>query len=99
MDAFSGYIYAALWLIIAVYLFFYAFKSHKFLFFLSGYFLFMSGWYLTDQLLVDVNLFSGMYSWIFRGIALVVLIISVLVYFYSKKKRLEQGESSENGKE
>lgn len=96
MDAFSGYIYAALWLIIAVYLFFYAFKSHKFLFFLSGYFLFMSGWYLTNQLLTEVNLFSGMYSWIFRGIALVVLIICVLVYFYSKKKRAEQDETSQN---
>ncbi len=96
MDAFSGYIYAALWLVIAVYLFFYAFKSHKFLFFLSGYFLFMSGWYLANQLLTDVNLFSGMYSWIFRGIALVVLIISVIVYFYSKKKRLEQGDSSDS---
>lgn len=87
MDAFSGYVYSATYLIIAVYLFFYAFKSHKILFLLSGYFLFMSGWHLTDELLADVNLFDGMYSWIFRGVALVVLIICAIVYVNYRRNK------------
>lgn len=87
MGAFTGYVYAAMFLVIAVYLFFYAFKSHKVLFLLSGYFLFMSGWYITDTLLTSVNLFEGMYSWIFRGVALVVLIICAIVYVNYRRNR------------
>lgn len=87
MDAYSGYIYAALWLIIAVYLFIQAVKETKFLFFLSAYFLFMSGWYLCDELISSVNLFEGIYSWIFRGVAVVVLLVCVIVYFSHRSKR------------
>ena len=61
---FTGYVYAVTFLIIAVYLFIQAFKNHKILFMLSGYFLFMSGWYLANELLTTVNLFEGIYSWI-----------------------------------
>lgn len=87
MGTISGYIYAVVWLAIAVYLFFYAFKSHKILFFLSGYFLFMSGWYLTNELITTVNLFEGIYSWIFKGVALVVLIVCAIVYAVHKKRK------------
>ncbi|MBQ8860945.1 MAG: hypothetical protein IJ015_06400 [Ruminococcus sp.] len=87
MDAFSGYIYSALWLIIAVYLFYQAFKESKFLFFLSAFFLFLSGWYLADELLKTINLFEGVYSWIFRSVALVVLIICAIVYLRYRKNR------------
>ena len=90
MDAFTGYIYSAMWLIIAVYLFFTAIKESKFFFLLSGFFLFLSGWYLADELITTVDLFSGVYSWIFRGVALVVLVISAIAYLKYRKKRLEQ---------
>ena len=87
MEGFTGYIYAATFFIIAIYLFVHAFKSHKILFLLSVYFLFMGGWYLADQLLVDINLFVGMYSWIFRGVALVVLIICAIVYVIYRRNK------------
>lgn len=90
MDAFTGYIYSAMWLIIAVYLFFTAIKESKFFFLLSGFFLFLSGWYLADELITTVDLFSGVYSWIFRGVALAVLVISAIAYLKYRKKRLEQ---------
>ena len=87
---FTGYVYAVTFLIIAVYLFIQAFKKHKILFMLSGYFLFMSGWYLANELLTTVNLFEGIYSWIFRGVALVVLIICAIVYvIYRRNKQNE----------
>lgn len=84
---FTGYVYAATFLIIAVYLFIQAFKYHKILFLLSSYFLFMSGWYLADELLTNINLFEGMYSWIFRGVALVVLIICAIVYVIYRRNK------------
>ncbi len=87
MDAYSGYIYSALWLIIAVYLFAHAFKETKFFFFLSAFFLFLSGWYLCNELITGVNLFEGIYSWIFRGIAVLVLLVCIIVYFYHRSKR------------
>ncbi|MBQ2972256.1 MAG: hypothetical protein IJE16_06875 [Ruminococcus sp.] len=87
MDAYSGYIYSALWLIIAVYLFVQALKDTKFLFFLSAFFLFLSGWYLCDELIKGVNLFEGIYSWIFRGVAVVVLLVCVIVYFSRRQKQ------------
>lgn len=93
MDAYSGYIYAALWLIIAVYLFYQAFKETKFLFFLSGFFLFLSGWYLCDELLTDINMFEGVYSLVFRGIAVVVLVVCAIKYLSYRKKRAHEEEN------
>ncbi len=87
MDAYSGYIYAAVWLIIAIYLFVQAFKETKFLFFLSSFFLFLSGWYFLNEILTSVNLFEGVYSWIFRGVAIVVLIVCAVAYLKYRKNR------------
>lgn len=92
MDAFSGYIYSALWLIIAVYLFVHAFKETKFFFFLSSFFLFLSGWYLADELLKNVDLFEGVYSLIFRGVAVAVLIVCAAVYLKYRKNRDKSNE-------
>ncbi len=87
MDAYSGYIYSAVWLIIAIYLFVQAFKETKFLFFLSSFFLFLSGWYFANEILTSVNLFEGVYSWIFRGVAIVVLIVCAVAYLKYRKNR------------
>ncbi len=89
MDAYSGYIYSALWLIIAVYLFVQAFKETKFFFFLSAFFLFLSGWYLCNELIAGVNLFEGIYSWIFKGVAVLALLVCVIVYFSRRSKRTD----------
>lgn len=89
MDAYSGYIYAGLWLIIAIYLFVQAFKETKFLFFLSAFFLFMSGWYLADELLISINLFEGVYSLVFRGVNVLVLSVCAAAYIIKRKKRNE----------
>lgn len=85
MDAFTGYVYTAMWFILAVYMFYLAFKHTKFFFVLSAFFLFLSGWYLCDELITGVDLFSGIYSWIYRGVALIVLILCVIAYLRYKK--------------
>lgn len=93
MDAYSGYIYAVLWLIIAVYMFWQARKESKFLYVLSGFFLFLFGWYLTNELMPSVDLFSGTYSIIFRCIMVVMLIACIIVYIRYRKKNPSEGDS------
>ncbi len=84
MDAFTGYVYTALWLILAIYMFITALKNSKFFFLLSGFFLFLSCWQLADELL-SVNLFEGVYSLIYRGVAVVVLVVCIVAYLRHKK--------------
>lgn len=84
MDAYTGYVYAGMWLVLAIYLFYTAIKNSKFFFVLSGFFLFLSGWYLADELL-PVNLFEGVYSYIYRGVAIVVLIACAIAYMRYRK--------------
>lgn len=87
MDAYTGYVYTALWLILAVYMFYLAFKENKFFFVLSAFFAFLCGWYLADELLTTVDMFSGVYSLIYRGVALIVLIVCVIAYLKYRKIR------------
>lgn len=86
MTVAQGYIYTAVWFIVAIYMFYLAFRESKFFFLLSAYFVFMGTWYLTNNLLTDIDLFSGIYNWIFRGVSAVVLIICAIVYFNYKRK-------------
>lgn len=83
----SGYIYGAAWLIIAIYLFYQAFKTTKFFFFLACFFVYLSTWFVLDEVLTDVDMFNGIYNWIFRGVAVVVLIVCIAVYFLHKRKQ------------
>ena len=100
MDNYTGYIYSAMWFIIAVYLFFFSFKQTKFFFFLSAFFLYMAGWYLTDTILTDVNLFEGTYVIIFRSVAGIVLVASAIAYIRYKKAIANiMKENQENNKE
>lgn len=85
----TGYMFSALWLIIAIYLFVQAIKTEKFLFFLSVFFLFMSGWYLANELL-PIDLFSSYYGWIFRGVALLALIICGVKYLLYKRAKNDE---------
>ncbi len=84
MDAFTGYVYTALWLILAVYMFVVAIKNSKFFFVLSGFFLFLSSWQLADELL-EADLFSGVYSLVYRGVSLCVLVVCVIAYLRYKR--------------
>ncbi len=88
MDQFTGYLYSAMWLIIAIYLAYQAFKQSKFLLVLSAFFLFLTGWYLTDTILPDPDLFSGIYGTIFRSVAAVVLLVCIIVYIIYKKSKI-----------
>ena len=80
----SGYIFAAAWFLLAGYLFYAGFKESKFFFFLSAFFVFLGIWALLDELL-EADLMDGAFGWIYRGVALVILIVTVVYYYRSKK--------------
>ena len=87
MDGFTGYVYAVMWFALAVYMFYLAFKETKFLFVLSAFFLYSSVWSLCNELIEGVDLYAGIYSWIYRGVATVVLVVCIIAYLKYKQNR------------
>ena len=81
-----GYVYAAVWFIIAVYLFWTAIRRDRtpILFILSGFMVFMSVWELLDTI-YDVNMKTGTYGWIYKGVAVVALIMCFIWFFRSRR--------------
>lgn len=80
-----NYIYVALWYLLAVYLFYVAIKESKFFFILSAFFVFLGTWALVD-IFVEADLMSGIYGWIYRGVAIIVLILCAVRWYFSKKQ-------------
>ena len=80
------YLFAGLWFILAVYLFIMACKGHRFLFIVAPFFLFLGGWALANAL-TAVDLMDGVYGWIYRGVAILMLIICGIRYYFYKRKQ------------
>ncbi len=83
-----GYVYAAVWLLIAVYLFYTAIRRERtpILFILGGFMVFLSVWELID-VMSDINMKTGTYGWIYRGVALLALIACFVWFFRSRRGR------------
>ena len=79
-----SYLYICLWYLLAAYLLYYAFKESRFFFVLAGFFLFLGTWSLVD-VLIETDLMSGVYGWIYRGAAVFALILCAARYYSSKK--------------
>lgn len=80
-----SYVYVALWYILAAYLFYIAVKESRFFFVLSGFFIFLGTWALVD-VFIETDLMGGVYGWIYRGVAIVVLIVCAVWYYLSRKR-------------
>ncbi len=81
-----GYLYAAVWLLIAGYLLYTAIRRNRtpILFILSGFMFFMAVWELVDTI-SPADLKSGVYGWIYRGVALVALVLCLIWFFRSRR--------------
>lgn len=82
---FMDIIYIVLWGIIALYCYCMAHKISNILYLAGVFFTFMFGWNLVD-LFINTDLMSGMYVWIFRGIAIAFLAIILILYGIERKK-------------
>ena len=81
-----GYLYTAVWLVLAGYMLYTAIKRNRtpILFILSGFLVFLAVWEFINTV-SGVDMKSGVYGWIYRGVALVVLILCFIWYFKSRR--------------
>lgn len=80
----TGAIFAAMWFILAAYLFYLAVREDRFFFLIAPFFLFLGGWALAD-LLTETDLMAGAFLWIYRGVAAVMLIICGIKYYFMRR--------------
>lgn len=87
------YVYAVMWFLIGLILIWRMRKENRVFIFAGGIFLFMGAWWLADALMPQIDLFTGAYGWIFRGVMAVALIVTVLVFFRQKKRDGEEDDT------
>ena len=84
------YVYAGMWFLIGLLLIWKLRKENQVFVFAGGIFLFMGAWWLADALLPQLDLFGGVYAWIFRGVMAAALIVTGLAFFRQKRRDAEQ---------
>ena len=63
-----GYVYAAMWLIVGIYLIYTGAKENRLFCFLGAYFVFLSIWWFVDEW-IPVNMLDGVYAVVLRCIS------------------------------
>lgn len=81
---FMDIVYLVMWGLIAAYCFFSAHKISPVLYLLGVFFVYMFVWFLINDL-SPIDMFSGVYKMVFRGIALAFLIVLIIIYIVIKK--------------
>lgn len=83
----TGYIYTVVWLLLAAYMIYVTVKRYRtpIMFILSGFMVFLAVWELVN-VLTPVDLKAGVYGWVYRGIALVVLVLCLIWYFVLRNR-------------
>ena len=61
-----GYVYSALWVLIALMLFFRFRKENKVVYVMAVYFIFLGTWWFIDEFVTGINLMEGAYVWVLR---------------------------------
>ena len=81
------YFYGAMWLVVAFILIFRMSKESKIFYLLGGFFAFMGIWWLLDAYLKDIDLLSGGYGFILKGVGVVCLVIVGIFYYKNIYKK------------
>ena len=83
----SGWLYTAVWFLLAAYLIYVTIRRYRMpiMFILSGFMVFLGVWELVNNL-TAADLKSGVYGWIYRGVALVVLVLCLVWYFWLRNR-------------
>ena len=82
-----GYVYTVVWFLLAAYLIYSAIKRYRMpiMYILSGFMVFLGVWELINTL-SPIDLKSGVYGWIYRGVAAVILILCLIWYFWLRNR-------------
>ena len=83
----SGYLYTVIWFLLAGYLIYVTVTRYRkpMMFVLSGFMVFLGVWELINTL-TEVDMKSGTYGWIYRGVAAAVLVGCLIWYFWRRNK-------------
>ncbi len=94
-----GYLYSALWFLMAIVLLGRFRKESITIYILSLYFTFAGVWWLVDQF-VETDMISGYYSWILRVVSIAMLGITGVAYAIEKGlKEKKEKANAENTKD
>ena len=80
----TGTAFAIVWFLIAAVLFFVAFTEDTFFFFVAPFFVILGLWAFINSR-IKTDLMAGPFLWIYRGLAVILLIICVVKYIIYKK--------------
>lgn len=82
-----GYVYTVVWFLLAAYLIYSAVKRYRMpiMYILSGFMVFLGVWELINTL-SPIDLKSGVYGWVYRGVAAVILILCLIWYFWLRNR-------------
>lgn len=80
-----GYVYAVLWLVVGMILIFKMGRENKSFYAVGGFFVFWGIWQTLDQIL-EVDLYSGIYGWIHKIIAVAALALCLFIVYLERKR-------------
>ena len=87
------FVYAAVWLIMALLLIFRLGRENRVFYAAGGLFLVFAVWWLIDAIRPELKIFSGTTGWIFRGLIAVVLVLACIVFLRERRKRKDESGS------
>ena len=82
-----GWLYVAVWFALAAYLIYTCIRRYRtpIMYILSGFMVFLGIWELAN-VLTATDLKTGVFGWIYRGVALVVLVLCLIWYFVLRNR-------------
>ena len=83
----TGWLTVIVWFLLAAYLIYSCIRRYRtpIMYILSAFMVFLGVWELID-VLTEVNMKAGVYGWIYRGVALVVLVLCLIWYFVLRNR-------------
>lgn len=81
-----GYFYAAVWFAAGLLLIFRMGRENRVFYPLGGYFLFLGAWW-TVRSAAGINLFTGVWGWIFRVVTVAALGLALWAFWRERRKK------------
>lgn len=82
-----GYVYAGLFALLGILIMVRMGKLNKVFYFAGVVFEIMAAWWLINSLHPELNMFDGVWGWVFRGIMLVTLLVTCYVFYKERAKQ------------
>lgn len=90
-----GFVYAGLWIAIAVILLVRFRKESPAVVPMSLYFVFLGGWWAVNEF-APMDLMHDPYVWILRGVSAVMLVFCGVIYYLGRRSEAAKSEQNED---